>query len=305
MRKSAATALAVFATLLSAPTTPLSRTFSDGVSTVSVSIEPETARLGETLEAVISVTSPDGVSASLPALSDFDDRFEGFKTLGRYADADGSLHFSLSPVPGAERCRIRPFPVVVAAAAGRKDSPGWFAAGPVNVPLAPQKDVTAKIESNLKPAAIRPSAAKFLRWTGCACIAAALLALLSVLGKKAKKAIAVRRLPPKKRALHELEALLGRDLPSKGRFKDYYSELTLVVRRYIERRHGIKAPRQTTDEFLAAASGKPGFPAETVGRLRDFLSSADLVKFAGASATVAAAAEAAATARAYLDGEPD
>ncbi|MBQ7667020.1 MAG: hypothetical protein IJS46_03390, partial [Kiritimatiellae bacterium] len=131
------------------------------------------------------------------------------------------------------------------------------------------------------------------------------VALAAFAVRRLRRAVKVRRLPPKRRALAELRRLLDRDLPSKGRFKDFYCELTLVVRRHIERRHGISAPRQTTEEFLSSVSGRPEFPADTVARLGEFLSAADMVKFAGVSATRASAQDAAAAARAYLDGEPD
>ena len=97
--------------------------------------------------------------------------------------------------------------------------------------------------------------------------------------------------------------LLRRALPSKGRFKDFYVELTMVVRRYIERRYAIRAPRQTTEEFLEAARNNRDFSVETLDGLRAFLAAADLVKFAGAEATPELADEAVGKARAYLEAE--
>ena len=60
----------------------------------------------------------------------------------------------------------------------------------------------------------------------------------------------------------------------------FYVELTAVVRRYIERTTGILAPEQTTEEFLVEISRKETFRPEERGRLKHFLESADLVKFA-------------------------
>ena len=94
---------------------------------------------------------------------------------------------------------------------------------------------------------------------------------------------------PRERALRELEALLARGLPGRDRFKDYYVELTMVVRRYVERRYAIRAPKLTTEEFLSAARGNPAFPGPSVAPLGAFLEAADLVKFAGADATPASA----------------
>ena len=60
----------------------------------------------------------------------------------------------------------------------------------------------------------------------------------------------------------------------------YFVELTAIVRRYIERTTGIHAPEQTTEEFLREISRANTFGREENERLKDFLESADLVKFA-------------------------
>jgi hypothetical protein len=74
----------------------------------------------------------------------------------------------------------------------------------------------------------------------------------------------------------------------------------MVVRRYIERTHGIRAPEQTTEEFLAAATRHPRFTPPVLASLRTFLESSDLVKFAGQQATPQLAAGAVDTARGYI-----
>jgi hypothetical protein len=62
--------------------------------------------------------------------------------------------------------------------------------------------------------------------------------------------------------------------------KQFYVELTGIVRRYIEQTTAIRAPEQTTEEFLREISRKNTFDYEVNQRLQDFLESADLVKFA-------------------------
>ncbi len=77
----------------------------------------------------------------------------------------------------------------------------------------------------------------------------------------------------------ELERLLERRLTEED-VKLYYVELTGIVRRYIERTTEIRAPQQTTEEFLREVSRRQTFPADESLRLKRFLESADLVKFA-------------------------
>ena len=105
---------------------------------------------------------------------------------------------------------------------------------------------------------------------------------------------------PIERAMLELERLLKKGLPGRGRYKDFYVELTMVVRRYIQRRHAVRAPNLTTDEFLRAAAENPAFSREALAELKHFLESADMVKFAGVEATPEMADEATDKAKDYL-----
>ena len=108
---------------------------------------------------------------------------------------------------------------------------------------------------------------------------------------------------PIERAWVELDRLLRKGLPGRGRYKEFYVELTMVVRRYIQRRHGIRAPHLTTEEFFAEL-GRSGLATpEQEAKLREFLTSADMVKFAGVQATPEMAEDATASARTYLQGD--
>ena len=108
------------------------------------------------------------------------------------------------------------------------------------------------------------------------------------------------RMSPIERAWVELDRLLKKGLPGRGRYKDFYVELTMVVRRYVQRKYGIKAPHLTTEEFLRE------FRDEGRGmrdELRKFLESADMVKFAGVEATPEMADEATDSAKGYLKSD--
>jgi len=88
-----------------------------------------------------------------------------------------------------------------------------------------------------------------------------------------------RALSPRELAERELARLIEADWARRD-VKQFYVELTGLVRRYIERTNGVRAPEQTTQEFLAEIARRRDFPGEEAQRLRDFLESADLVKFA-------------------------
>ena len=105
---------------------------------------------------------------------------------------------------------------------------------------------------------------------------------------------------PIERAWVELDRLLKKGLPGRGRYKDFYVELTMVVRRYVQRKYGIKAPHLTTEEFLREFKDER---RETRDELRKFLESADMVKFAGVEATPEMADEATDSAKGYLKSD--
>ena len=59
-----------------------------------------------------------------------------------------------------------------------------------------------------------------------------------------------RELPPFERAIEELKALESETLSEQEEFKQYYSRLTDVVRRYLEEEAKIDALESTSEELL-------------------------------------------------------
>jgi hypothetical protein len=92
-----------------------------------------------------------------------------------------------------------------------------------------------------------------------------------------------RVLPPQlphEAAIAALNRLRARHLIDEGKFEEYYVQLSAIVRRYLEDRFHLRAPEMTTEEFLAAAAGDGRLIQPHRRLLGDFLSQADLVKFA-------------------------
>lgn len=86
-------------------------------------------------------------------------------------------------------------------------------------------------------------------------------------------------LTPRQQACRELDRLLHEGLADRDP-KQFYVELTGIVRRYLEETTGIHAQEQTTNEFLAEIARRATFPDDARSRLAEFLAAADLVKFA-------------------------
>ena len=86
-------------------------------------------------------------------------------------------------------------------------------------------------------------------------------------------------LPPHVVALGELDKIKNEKLWQQGREKEFHTQVTDVLRNYIERRFDINAMEMTSDEILDYLSDNK--EAEPVyNNLKQILKSADLVKFA-------------------------
>ncbi|MEZ5363751.1 MAG: DUF4381 family protein [Bryobacterales bacterium] len=81
-------------------------------------------------------------------------------------------------------------------------------------------------------------------------------------------------------ALSELDALVAEGLAEQGRIKELYGRVSDILRRYIEARFGLRAPEQTTEEFLSELRRTLGFDPAHRALLRQFLEHTDMVKFA-------------------------
>ncbi len=80
-------------------------------------------------------------------------------------------------------------------------------------------------------------------------------------------------------ALRELKVLGESDYPERGEFKQFYSDLTTILRRYFERRFLINALEMTTTEVLSSL--RAGVLSELeVLKIQSILEQGDLVKFA-------------------------
>ncbi len=88
-----------------------------------------------------------------------------------------------------------------------------------------------------------------------------------------------RTLSPRDVALRELRQLAEERLAERD-VKLFFVRLTAIVRMFIERTTAVLAAEQTTEEFLRAISDGGVFAVDDQLRLKDFLESADLIKFA-------------------------
>lgn len=85
---------------------------------------------------------------------------------------------------------------------------------------------------------------------------------------------------PHEAAFTALAALMAAGYLEKGETKVFYQEISGILRRYIEARFGLRAPEQTTEEFLDGLKSGAALERRYQDLLKDFLTHCDLVKFA-------------------------
>jgi hypothetical protein len=98
-----------------------------------------------------------------------------------------------------------------------------------------------------------------------------------IVGRRRRRPIL---LTPEGWARRELQRLAAIDLLEAGELERFPTLLSDVVRRYLELQFRLRAPRQTTAEFLEAMQQAPQLTPAQRELLREFLQRCDLAKFA-------------------------
>ena len=221
---------------------------------------------------------------------DLRDRFRGFSVADDYEnEAENCTCWLLTPKPCEKEYKLAPF-----AYEGRVIGPVYFEPPAAREPVTGGMEVEAK--RDLPPFSWKLAGELALAVLAALTVLSALFFAVRYLARRVKE----HRMSPIERAWVELDRLLKKGLPGRGRYKDFYVELTMVVRRYIQRRYGIRAPNLTTEEFFAEIARAPERCVGGAERLKQFLESADMVKFAGIEATPEMADGATESARTYL-----
>ena len=149
-----------------------------------------------------------------------------------------------------------------------------------------------------------------LRWwrralAGAAALAVVAAALAAVRWRR--RVAALRPVPVDPPAVVALRALDGleRDGALMADPDRFYVVVSSILRAYLEARFGLRAPEQTTEEFLAAAEAGSAFDREQQRTLRAFLAACDAVKFARARPSPAETVRMVDTARGFVRATAD
>ena len=98
-------------------------------------------------------------------------------------------------------------------------------------------------------------------------------------GRK-EKIVVVPSLPPDVIALKALDALKAKGLLEKDKCAPFYTELSLILRTYLEGQFHLNAPDETTEEIVEEMSRSIELNGAQQNILKEFMYQADMVKFA-------------------------
>ncbi len=98
-------------------------------------------------------------------------------------------------------------------------------------------------------------------------------------GRRARQLVRIFK-PAHEVAYARLRALVALSLVEQGQIKEFYEQISGILRHYIEDRFDLHAPERTTEEFLAELRFTEALGSSDKDVLGEFLTHCDLVKFA-------------------------
>ncbi|RPH94925.1 hypothetical protein EHM69_05990 [candidate division KSB1 bacterium] len=246
-------------------------------ASVDASLQPTSAHIGDTLALDIRVNGANNRPILFPVPSDsaFDILRMDTTQIGK-----GRITFTLAVYDTGEFA-LDEMPVVV----GRDASAETLYTAPMSVHIRSILPDSASSIQPIKPYREHPfQLRELLGWSWIPGVL-----LLGFLGwwlyrKYARKkagigAAAIPLLPPHEEAVRNLISLRDRKYPARGMLKEFFTDFSVIMRRYLERRYEFPALEMTTYELELELEDKR-FEREWTSRLIPILHEADLVKFA-------------------------
>jgi hypothetical protein len=293
----------------SPPVDAIERKAEKGPVKLSVRVWPREPRLSDLVEMDVIVESQPGVEIKPPAfgqaVGDFLIRDYSERRLDPASATTRRFHYQLEPAHAGKHLIHT---VAIEFVDKRPNAegggePALIETDPLELNVTSELGDAAPSLANLEPMLPPqgvPQSYRFF-WFVLAGVVGVLV-LLAVLARRRRKSrpVAARRQTPEEIAQAALSQLLTEELPARGLVKEFYLRLTGIVRQYVEDTTGIRAPEQTTEEFLRDMRARALFSPERSVRLAEFLEAADLIKYAGQQPAEGQIEEATARAREFV-----
>lgn len=266
--------LLCLSTLAASPET-VSSQVAKGPVRLQVEVTPKSARLSDDITVAIRVEGPADFDIVIPVLPESWGDFRVAARERAHPRIDGATQIiearlRLEPTASGDRT-IEPVEIEFSDRHGNKKE--YLESEPIHLHI--DSPTAGDSLEGLRPTVgpIGPPTTGKAWW-----IVLGALALVAGLALVARNWKRRPRQPTGDRSLLELEQLVASGLAETD-VKEFYVRVTGIVRRYLERTRGVRAPELTTEEFLREIAARGDF-ADDRERLSEFLVSADLVKFA-------------------------
>ena len=153
-------------------------------------------------------------------------------------------------------------------------------------------DEPPRLQEVAEPMPAPPRVGRLLLFAALAIVAAGVAAALVMLVRRRAARNAARNaiVPPHEAALRALRELAADDLLHRDLLA-FHTAVAAIVRRYLERRFGVRAPERTTEELMFILTGGSWLDDAQRRALHAFLAQCDQVKFARARPTEVASRE--------------
>ncbi len=259
--------------------------FGQQVSVVAT-VDSPSVSLGDWIRLSVEVKHPAGQKIQFPALKDSLGSFEIVQqdSLMKKDENGESILSKKMIIAKYESGNFYVPPVVVTFmnAQGVADSASSNSI-PVEV-RGVEVDTTQAIRDVKAPISVPMSIEEIAVYIGAALVVAgAAYGIYFYIKKKKRTGMVVEddtpEIPADVAALQKLEALESEHVWQSGEVKLFYSRATEIVREYFEKRYGIMALEMTTGEVMDQLE-KFTIEKNVSGSIEQFLSNADLVKFA-------------------------
>ena len=151
---------------------------------------------------------------------------------------------------------------------------------------------TPRLQEVAEPMPAPPRVGRLLLFAALAIVATGMAAALVVMVRRraARSAARMAIVPPHEAALRALRELAADDLLHRDLLA-FHTAVAAIVRRYLERRFGVRAPERTTEELMFILAGGSWLEDPQRRALHAFLAQCDQVKFARARPTEVASRE--------------
>ena len=283
----------------------LDKVFEKGPLTVHVKLDKDTLTIAETLQLRLEASIAEGYDLTMPSLVEVLGKYE-FGVLDFKAEADklddqgrrlvcrqyrlepivsgtfniGALSFAFTEHAGPSDAQEQG----TATKAADEQSTYELLTEPIPVEVSSMlaEDRADMTIADIKPVATLPGPLSWawLWWLAGAGVLVAVILVWMIWRRRGRRGIVRTFKPAHELAYERLSELVAADYIAAGRVKEFYERISWILRRYIEDRFDLRAPEQTTEEFLPEARTKNVLDESQQQMLCRFLEHCDLVKFA-------------------------